>query len=73
MHRSKQLAAVLAAGVAAVGIAACGSDDDGGSAGGGTGGGSSATKPSDVTVGVVLKTFANDYRRHDPFRQNSGA
>jgi ABC-type sugar transport system substrate-binding protein len=59
VHRSKQLAAVLAAGVAAVGVAACGSDNGGGSTGGG--GGSSATKPSDVTVGVVLKTFANDY------------
>ncbi|MDX6679460.1 MAG: D-allose transport system substrate-binding protein [Solirubrobacteraceae bacterium] len=60
MHRSKQLAAALAAGVAAVGMTACGSDN-GGSAGGGGGGASKATKPSDVTVGVVLKTFANDY------------
>jgi ABC-type sugar transport system substrate-binding protein len=60
VHRSKQLAAALAAGVAAVGMTACGSDN-GGSAGGGGGGASKATKPSDVTVGVVLKTFANDY------------
>lgn len=60
MHRSKQLAAVFSAAVVALGVTACGSDDDGGGTSGNDSA-SSATKPSDVKVGVVLKTFANDY------------
>ena len=59
-HRSKQLAALIAVGAVALGIAACGGDDSGSSSSSG-GGGSAAKKASDVKVGIVLKTFANDY------------
>src|SRR4051812_7895374 len=61
VHRPTRLTAVLVATAAiAAGVAACGSDDNGGSASS-SGSGAASTKPSDVKVGVVLKTFANDY------------
>jgi ABC-type sugar transport system substrate-binding protein len=60
VHRSKQLVALVAACLVALVMAACGSDDS--SSGSSSGGdGAAAKKPSDVKVGVVLKTFANDY------------
>ena len=55
MRIAKRIGAVLAAAVLVTGAAACGSDNKGG------GGGSSSKKPADVKVGVVLKTFENEY------------
>jgi ABC-type sugar transport system substrate-binding protein len=55
MRSAKQLGAVLAAAALVTGAAACGSDNSSG------GGGSSSKKPSDVKIGVVLKTFENEY------------
>jgi ABC-type sugar transport system substrate-binding protein len=57
MKSAKRLSAALAVLGVATGVAACG----GGDSGGGGGGGDSSRKPSDVTVGVVLKTFENEY------------
>jgi ABC-type sugar transport system substrate-binding protein len=57
MQSAKRIGAVLAAAAIVTGVAACGGDDNGG----GGGSGDSAKKPSDVKVGVVLKTFENEY------------
>jgi ABC-type sugar transport system substrate-binding protein len=57
MRSAKQIGAVLAAAAVVTGAAACG----GGSSGTSGGGGSSSKKPSDVKVGIILKTFENEY------------
>lgn len=58
MPSSKHLATLVAAGAVALalGVAACGSSDDDAKSSG-----TSSKSPADVKVGIVLKTFANDY------------
>jgi ABC-type sugar transport system substrate-binding protein len=59
VHGYERLAVLMATALLMAVATACGSDEDSGGGGGAAGDG--VRKPSEIRVGVILKTFANEY------------